>query len=164
MLALRLYQLIEASKRGNHYSLRLIKKLAGLMNNLVLSVQVIDNIVQIYSSSYVFFRTGKMSIGLTMFCTCWSFVQGWGECYSGTRFAQNDKHEYTRNIVLILLVLIFQYSYSYFQYLPQPCIRTDNTSKSFWLDCSHEIALNVTRSDDVIIGSGNGWVPELMLT
>ena len=28
--------------------------------------------------------------------------QGWGEYYSGTstRFAQNDKHEYTKNIVL----------------------------------------------------------------
>ena len=26
--------------------------------------------------------------------------QGWGEYYSGTRLAQNDKHEYTKNIVL----------------------------------------------------------------
>ena len=26
--------------------------------------------------------------------------QGWGEYYSGTRFAQNYKHEYTKNIVL----------------------------------------------------------------
>ena len=27
-------------------------------------------------------------------------LQGWGEYYSGTRLAQNDKHEYTKNIVL----------------------------------------------------------------
>ena len=27
-------------------------------------------------------------------------IQGWGEYYSGTRLAQNDKHEYTKNIVL----------------------------------------------------------------
>ena len=27
-------------------------------------------------------------------------VQGWGEYYSGTRLAQNDKHEFTKNIVL----------------------------------------------------------------
>ena len=27
-------------------------------------------------------------------------VQGWGEYYSGTRLVQNDKHEYTKNIVL----------------------------------------------------------------
>ena len=27
-------------------------------------------------------------------------VQGWGEYYSGTRLAQNDKHEYTKSIVL----------------------------------------------------------------
>ena len=26
--------------------------------------------------------------------------QGWGEYYSGTRLAQNDKHEYAKNIVL----------------------------------------------------------------
>ena len=26
--------------------------------------------------------------------------QGWGEYYSGTRLVQNDKHEYTKNIVL----------------------------------------------------------------
>ena len=26
--------------------------------------------------------------------------QGWGEYYSGTRLAQNDKHEYTKNTVL----------------------------------------------------------------
>ena len=26
--------------------------------------------------------------------------QGWGEHYSGTRLAQNDKHDYTKNIVL----------------------------------------------------------------
>ena len=26
--------------------------------------------------------------------------QGWGDYYSGTRLAQNDKHEYTKNIVL----------------------------------------------------------------
>ena len=26
--------------------------------------------------------------------------QGWGEYYSGTRLGQNDKHEYTKNIVL----------------------------------------------------------------
>ena len=26
--------------------------------------------------------------------------QGWGEYYSGTRLAQNDKHEYTKNNVL----------------------------------------------------------------
>ena len=29
-----------------------------------------------------------------------SSLQGWGEYYSGTRLAQNDKHEYTKNIVL----------------------------------------------------------------
>ena len=29
-----------------------------------------------------------------------SQIQGWGEYYSGTRLAQNDKHEYTKNIVL----------------------------------------------------------------
>ena len=29
-----------------------------------------------------------------------SGFQGWGEYYSGTRLAQNDKHEYTKNIVL----------------------------------------------------------------
>ena len=29
-----------------------------------------------------------------------SWNQGWGEYYSGTRLAQNDKHEYTENIVL----------------------------------------------------------------
>ena len=26
--------------------------------------------------------------------------QGWDEYYSGTRLAQNDKYEYTKNIVL----------------------------------------------------------------
>ena len=26
--------------------------------------------------------------------------QGWGEYYSGNRLAQNDQHEYTKNIVL----------------------------------------------------------------
>ena len=30
----------------------------------------------------------------------WNGQQGWGEYYSGTRLAQNDKHEYTKNIVL----------------------------------------------------------------
>ena len=30
----------------------------------------------------------------------WRYSQGWGEYYSGTRLAQNDKHEYTKNIVL----------------------------------------------------------------
>ena len=29
-----------------------------------------------------------------------NYQQGWGEYYSGTRLAQNDKHEYTKNIVL----------------------------------------------------------------
>ena len=27
-------------------------------------------------------------------------LQGWGEYFSGTCLAQNDKHEYTKNIVL----------------------------------------------------------------
>ena len=45
--------------------------------------------------------------------------QGWGGYYSGTRLAQNDKHEYTKNIVLeYYSSTIFQYSYSYVQYSP----------------------------------------------
>ena len=36
-----------------------------------------------------------------MWCYVWlSWYQGWGEYYSGTRLAQNDKHECTKNIVL----------------------------------------------------------------
>ena len=34
-------------------------------------------------------------------CYCgYDLNQGWGEYYSGTRLAQNNKHEYTKNIVL----------------------------------------------------------------
>ena len=48
-------------------------------------------------------------------------AQGWGEYYSGTRLAQNDKYEYTsKNITT--RILIFQYSYSYVQCSPQSCL------------------------------------------
>ena len=35
-----------------------------------------------------------------MACCLFGGKQGWGKYYSGTRLAQNDKHEYTKNIVL----------------------------------------------------------------
>ena len=53
-----------------------------------------------------------------MACCLLGAKQGGGEYYSGTRLAQNDKHDYTKNIVLEY------YSstdlYWNVQYLPQP--------------------------------------------
>ena len=49
-------------------------------------------------------------------------VQGWGEFYSGTPPAENDKHEYTKKISIgVLLKYRFSSTYSYVQYSPQPC-------------------------------------------
>ena len=58
--------------------------------------------------------------------------QGWGEHYSGTRLAQNDKHEYTKNIVLeyYLSTDFPTFSYSYVQYSTQPWSADTNKSPS----------------------------------